>query len=132
MQDSTPQILCAEAPDAELASIAEWARGHLAMRDDFRAWICVPDLAQRRSELVDAFDAALAPHRFGLYEGGAGAPYAVAGGTPLADYAPVRAALELLSAASGRIPFARFSALLRAPELSESAVRGKRSRVPRR
>ena len=122
MQDSTPHILCAEAPDAELASIADWARGHLAMQDDFRAWICVPGLAQRRSELVDAFDAALAPHRFGMYEGGAAAPYAVAGGTPLADYAPVRAALELLSAASGRIPFARFSALLRAPELSESAV----------
>ena len=114
------QILRAEAPAAELASIAEWARGHLAMREDFRAWICVPDLAQRRSELIDAFDAALAPHRFALHEGDAGAPYAVAGGTTLADYAPVRSALGLLSAASGRIPFARFSALLRAPELCES------------
>jgi probable DNA repair protein len=115
------QILRAQAPAAELASIAEWARGHLAMREEFRAWICVPDLAQRRAELVDAFDAALAPHRFALHEGDAGAPYAVAGGTPLADYAPVRSALELLSAASGRIPFARFSALLRAPELCESS-----------
>lgn len=120
-QYAMTQILRAEAPAAELSSIAEWARGHLAMRDDFRAWICVPDLAQRRSELVDAFDAALAPHRFALHEGDAGAPYAVAGGTPLADYAPVRSALELLSASSGRIPFARFSALLRASELSESS-----------
>jgi probable DNA repair protein len=115
------QILRAESPASELASIAEWARGHLAMRGDFRAWICVPDLAQRRAELIDAFDAALAPHRFALQGGDAGAPYAVAGGTPLADHAPVRSALELLSAADGRIPFARFSALLRAPELSESS-----------
>jgi probable DNA repair protein len=120
-QIHVPQMLCVESPAAELATIAEWARGHLAMRDDFRAWICVPDLAQRRSELVDAFDAALALHRFSLPEVGAAAPYAVAGGTPLADFAPVRSALELLSAASGRIPFAQFSALLRAPELSESS-----------
>ena len=116
-----PQILRAESPAAELAAIAQWARNNLALRADFRAWVCVPDLAQRRPELVDAFDAVLAPHRFALHEAGPGAPYAVAGGTPLADYAPVRSALELLSAANGRIPFARFSALLRAPELSESA-----------
>ncbi len=114
------QILRAESPAVELASIAEWARAHLAMHDDFRAWICVPDLVQRRAELEDAFDAALAPRRFALQDADPGAPYAVAGGTPLADYAPVRSALELLAAAGGRIPFARFSALLRAPELCES------------
>lgn len=121
-EGSAPQILRAQTPAAELASIAGWARDQLASRPDFRTWICVPDLAARRAELVDAFDAALAPHRFALYEAGAGAPYAVAGGTPLDDYAPVRAALELLAAADGPIPFARFSALLRAPELSESAA----------
>jgi ATP-dependent helicase/nuclease subunit B len=120
-QAASPQILRAQAPAAELAAIAQWARANLALRPDFRAWVCVPDLAQRRPDVVDAFDAALVPHRFALQEAGAGAPYAVAGGTPLADYAPVRSALELLSAANGRIPFARFSALLRAPELSESS-----------
>jgi ATP-dependent helicase/nuclease subunit B len=120
-KDRIPPFLRADAPTEELASIAGWARDRLAMHEGFRAWICVPDLAQRRAELVDAFDAALAPHRFALIETDAGAPYAVAGGTPLAEYAPVRSALELLSASGGRISFARFSALLRAPELSESA-----------
>lgn len=120
-EGSAPQILRAETPAAELAAMAQWARDQLASRSDFRAWILVPDLALRRAELVDAFDAALAPHRFSLHEAGAGAPYAVAGGTPLDDHAPVRAALELLAAADGRIPFVTFSALLRAPELSESA-----------
>jgi ATP-dependent helicase/nuclease subunit B len=120
-QRATPQILRAESPAAELAAIAQWAHDNLALRPDFRAWICVPDLSRRRPELVDAFDAVLAPHRFALHEVGSRAPYAVAGGTPLGDYAPVRSALELLSAANGRLPFARFSALLRTPELSESA-----------
>ena len=115
-------LLRAESPDAELAAIAEWARANLAARIDFRAWICVPDLALRRAGLVDAFDAALAPHRFALHETEGGAPYAVAGGTPLAEYPPVRSALELLAASSGRIPFAGFSALLRASEFSESAA----------
>ena len=58
--------------------------------ESFRAWICIPDLSARRSEVVDALDAVVAPRRFGVRGEGGAAPYAVAGGTPLADYAPVR------------------------------------------
>jgi probable DNA repair protein len=113
-------VVGAPSPASELAAMAEWARAGLA-DEAFRAWICVPDLSRRRAEVLDAFDAALAPQRFGLP--GAGTtppPYAVAGGTPLADYAPVRAALELLAASQDLVPFARFSVLLRAPELQAS------------
>jgi len=112
-------IVRAPSPAAELAAIADWARGKLA-EDGFRAWICVPDLNRRRAEVVDAFDAALAPQRFALRGESREAPYAVAGGTPLADYAPVRAALELLAASVGSVSFVQFSALLRAPELQDS------------
>lgn len=115
-----PRIVEADSPLAELAAMAGWAREAILREPEFRAWICVPDLAQRRTEILDAFDAALAPERFALGAAEGGAPYAVAGGTPLADFAPVRSALELLSASSGMIPFARFSSLLRAPELSQS------------
>jgi ATP-dependent helicase/nuclease subunit B len=112
-------IVRAPSPAAELAAVADWARGKLA-EDGFRAWICVPDLNRRRAEAVDAFDAALAPQRFALRGDLKEAPYAVAGGTPLADYAPVRAALELLAASVGTVAFVQFSALLRAPELQDS------------
>jgi probable DNA repair protein len=112
-------IVRTASPAAELAAIADWARGKLA-EDGFRAWICVPDLNRRRAEVVDAFDAALAPQRFALRGDLGAAPYAVAGGTPLADYAPVRAALELLAASVGTVAFVQFSALLRAPELQDS------------
>jgi hypothetical protein len=107
----------AESPGAELAAMARWGEIHLRDNPRFRAWICVPDLPLRREEVVDAFDAALAPQRFSLSDPQAGAPYAVAGGTPLADYAPVRCALALLSAGSGPVTFEQFSALLRLPEL---------------
>jgi probable DNA repair protein len=111
----------AESPAVELAAMARWVQLHLRDNPRFRAWICVPDLALRREELIDAFDAALAPQRFSLSDAQAGAPsgapYAVAGGTPLADYAPVRCALALLSACSGPVAFEQFSALLRLPEL---------------
>jgi probable DNA repair protein len=103
---------------AEFAAMADWARVKLA-EESFRAWICVPDLNRRRAEVVDAFDAALAPQRFALRGDSGTTPYAVAGGTPLADYAPVRAALELLAASLGRVAFVQFSALLRAPELQD-------------
>jgi ATP-dependent helicase/nuclease subunit B len=111
-------IIRAPSPSAELAAMADWAR--VKAEEGLRAWICVPDLNRRRAEVVDAFDAALAPQRYALRGTADAAPYAVAGGTPLADYAPVRAALALLAASLGQVPFAQFSALLRAPELQDS------------
>jgi ATP-dependent helicase/nuclease subunit B len=115
-----PTRIHAASPAAELAAIAEWAAGNLRDAEQFRAWICVPDLGSRRSEVVDALDAALAPQRFTLSASPGVAPYAVAGGTPLAEFAPVRAALETLAASVGPVSFERFSALLRAPELQET------------
>jgi probable DNA repair protein len=114
--------LHAASPAAEAAAIAEWALANLRSTEGFRAWICVPDLNLRRAEVVDALDAVLAPQRFTLTEGAAGVAYAVAGGTPLAEFAPVRAALELLAATLGPVPFERFAALLRAPELHASTA----------
>ncbi len=120
----------AESPDAELAAMARWGQINLRHNPRFRAWICVPDLALRREELVDAFDAALAPQRFSLSDPQAGAHYAVAGGTPLADYAPVRSALALLAACTGAVAFEQFSSLLRLPELqAEPAEAGAAARL---
>ncbi len=110
----------AASPSAELAAAADWARRGLAADPEFRAWLCVPDLNSRRNEVVDAFDAALAVHRFALGGDAGGAPYAVAGGTPLADYASVRIALDCLEAGAATMSFARFSALLRSPFLQAS------------
>ncbi len=112
----------ASSPDAELAAIADWCRFNLRDSPKFRAWVCIPDLALRRARTVDAFDAALAPQRFSLLARDAPAPYAVAGGTSLADFAPVRAALGSLSAAEGVIGFEAYSSLLRMPELQSSAA----------
>ncbi len=120
---ATTSRLSTASPAVELAAIADWARANLGSNERFRAWICVPDMDIRRADVVDAFDAALAPQRFSLCESaGDAASYALAGGTPLAEYAPVRTALEVLAASVGSVPFERFSALLRAPELQASAA----------
>jgi probable DNA repair protein len=115
-----PLRLHAGSPAGELAGVADWARGRLATDPDFRAWVCVPDLSSRRSEIIDAFDAALAAHRYALGGDRGGAPYAVAGGTPLAQYASVGIALECLEAGAAMLPFVRFSALMRSPYLQAS------------
>jgi RecB family exonuclease len=117
---AAPRTVQAASPAAELAALAEWARAGLAAQPSFRAWVSFRDLAGRREEVADALDAALAPQRFSLDEPEGAAPYAMAGGTPLSEHAPVRAALDLLAAAGGRLPFERFSALLRAPQLQAS------------
>ena len=110
--------------DAELAAIAEWVRDGLRSAADFRAWICIPDLNLRRADVEDAFDAALTPQRFSLRltAGETARSYAVAGGTPLSRYAPVRAALDALAATAGRVSFEAFSSLLRSPELQSSSA----------
>jgi ATP-dependent helicase/nuclease subunit B len=110
------------SPAEELAAIGDWAAAKLRSEARFRAWISVPDLSLRRAEIVDALDAALSPRRFALSGESDAAPYAVAGGTPLADFAPVHAALEMLTASIDVVPFERFSALLRSPELHASAA----------
>ena len=117
-----PRRVQAASLDAELAAIAEWAREGLRSTPDFRAWICIPDLNLRRANVVDAFDAVLAPQRFSLTAPETAAAYAVAGGTPLSRYAPVQAALDSLAATAGRLSFEAFSSLLRSPELQSSAA----------
>ena len=107
----------AASPQIEIAAAAQWAARRLRSDENFRAWILVRDLNRRRAEVVDAFDAVLVPGRFELREDRAPATYALAGGTPLADYAPVRIALQLLASSVGAIDFQAFSELLRAPEL---------------
>ena len=118
----SPLLLRAGSPDTELAAIGEWARSNLQATPGFRAWICIPDLNLRRPELVDALDAALSPRRFALDGADQGAPYAVAGGTPLADHPPARAALSVLSAGEGAVSFEQWSALSRAADLQAGAA----------
>ncbi len=136
---SSGALLEAPNPNAELAAIAAWARSGLQSSPNFRAWICVPELGARRDELRDAFDAALAPQRLSLHAAAGAAAYALAGGAPLSEFAPVRIALDTLDLARGVVPFDRFSALLRAAQFQATgadaggAMRldiGLRSRAP--
>jgi probable DNA repair protein len=110
----------AASPGAELAAIAEWSRDLIEAQPAARIWVCIPDLQERRALVQDAFDAVLAPQRFTLAASQTLAAYAITGGTPLADFPTVRAALEVLSATTGTLRFETFSAVLRLPELQPS------------
>ncbi len=118
--------LHAPSAAAEFAAIADWARLNTLEQKDFRTWICIPDLNTCRNDVIDAFDAALMPQRYALgAEGGLDAstsPYAIAGGTPLAEYASVRCALGALTATVDRVPFEQFSRLLLAAEFQASTL----------
>jgi probable DNA repair protein len=116
------RIVHAANPDLELAAMADWSLRRLQADSSFRAWLCVPDLSARRAEVGDAFDATLAPQRYDLPVVRGRAAYAMAGGPALAELSPVRAALEFLQVAVGTVSFARFSALLRAPEYQATAA----------
>ena len=119
---ASARLFHAPSPAVEVAAAARWMGDRLADQADFRGWICIPDLFSRRSEVTDAFDAVLAPQRLRLGGAEGIAPFALAGGTPLAGYPQVAAALELLALVGAPVEFQRFSALLRSPGLQASAA----------
>jgi ATP-dependent helicase/nuclease subunit B len=103
---------------AELEAAATWARARLEA-GQARIGVVVPDLQQRRKEVVRVFSHAIGkPH-----------PFNVSLGEPLADYPLVRAALGVLELACREVPFERASALIRSPYIggaeSELGLRAK-------
>ena len=117
---------------AEMAGCAEWARAARAHAPDFRAWVHVPALGSMRTTVTNAFDAALMPHRLSLHDYADAPAYAIAGGTPLSDFPPVRIALACLNALVEPLRFDQFSALLRAPSMqSDDADAAAAARVDR-
>jgi len=100
----------------ELDAAAQWARARLEAGAR-RVGVVVPELGQRRTEVVRVFSRAVRPG-FNL-PGAQAAPFAfnVSLGAPLAEVPLARAALSILELAAGEIPFEQASRLVRSPFL---------------
>ena len=113
---SGPKRTSFKSPREELAAAAGWARGRLEAGAK-RIGVVVPDLRERRREVVRVFSRAMQP-------GGhlPGAPKAAMAfnlslGAPLAEYPLVHAALSILRLSLEEISFAEASRLIRSPFL---------------
>lgn len=82
-----------------------------------RIGIVVPELGQRRKEVVRMFARTLQPAHNLPGEERKPLPFNVSIGAPLAEYPLVRAALSILELAAGEIPFEQASRLVRSPFL---------------
>jgi len=100
----------------ELEAAAQWARARLEAGAK-RIGIVVPELGQRRKEVVRVFARTLHPAHNLPGEERKALPFNVSLGAPLADYPLVRAALSILELAAGEIPFEQASRLVRSPFL---------------
>jgi ATP-dependent helicase/nuclease subunit B len=114
-----PQVIGCDNPLLEAEAAALWCAAELARDAQARLLLVVPRLAQQRhlweralSQQLD-FQALLA----GTRSSGESA-FAIEGGQPLTDYPLVAAALQLITIATGPVPFEQFSALLRGPYLA--------------
>jgi ATP-dependent helicase/nuclease subunit B len=99
-------------PAEELAMIAQWCRERLAATPTARLLVIVPDLARRQSEVRRVFDEALDPNYLAHSAGGAPG-YALEGGQPLLNYAPIAAGLRTLRLLDGEVELAEISQWLR-------------------
>jgi probable DNA repair protein len=98
----------------ELDAAAQWARARLEAGAK-RIGVVVPELGQRRREVVRVFSRTMQPaHNLPGNERKA-LPFNISLGAPLADYPLVRAALSILELAAGEIPFDQASKLNRSP-----------------
>ena len=100
----------------EIEKAAGWARARLE-EGRRRIGVVVPDLAQRRKEVVRVFSRVMQP-AFNL-PGAAGAPlpFNVSLGEPLADFPLVDCALSLIELSFREVPFPQASRLIRSPFL---------------
>lgn len=115
------------SPREELEACARWARARLdasATRAAGAIAVVVPDLAQRRAQVLRVFDRML-PGAFNLSLG-----------EPLHQVPLVDAALAIVELGSGEVPFDRASRLLRSPYVdgsdSELAARARLDAALRR
>ena len=98
----------------ELDAAAQWARVKFEA-GAARIGVVVPELGQRRKEVVRVFSRTLHPaHNLPAAERRA-LPFNVSLGAPLSDYPLVRAALSLLELAAGEVSFEQASRLIRSP-----------------
>ncbi|MCW5625770.1 MAG: PD-(D/E)XK nuclease family protein, partial [Burkholderiales bacterium] len=106
---------------SELEGIAVAVREHLASHPQMRIGVVVPDLGQRRAEVLRVFDDVLEPTRV-LRPGTAGGrPFNVSAGAPLSEHPLIATALRILRFGQhGSLPLTECGALLRSPFIGEA------------
>jgi probable DNA repair protein len=110
-----------EDPDDELRQIGRWCREQLQRDAGARLLVVVPHLQNCVPRLRILLSRALqAAALLGAVDDEP--PFAIEGGTPLADYPLVRIALLLLHFAERPLEFAEFSAILRSSYLQLGAM----------
>lgn len=114
---SRAQACAAGNPDQELLLAVQWARQQLEAGRKTVALI-VPDLESRRHRLRRLLENEFAPARRRSGQPQAALPFAIAASGTLDGFPLVRAALDILSLAQGRVSPALAGTLLRSPFLA--------------
>lgn len=106
--------------DDELEAVAHRARLLLDADPSLRIGVVVPDLAERRADVMRVFDDHLEPARAIGAGATAARPFNVSLGVPLADYPLVKTSLMALRLVRGESPLTEIGALLRSPFLGDA------------
>lgn len=101
----------------ELGAAAQWARARFDA-GVARIGVVVPELGERRREVLRVFSRTLHPAHNLPGEERRALPFNVSLGAPLADYPLVHAALSLLEIAASEVPFEQASRLVRSPYIA--------------
>lgn len=101
----------AESAEQELRAAATWVRERAIANPEARIAVVVPDLGQRRADVLRVFDEVLCPQQSAAAE----RPYNISLGEPLMSVGLIQNALLLLRLSVSRLEWPAASALLCAP-----------------
>ncbi|WP_172649500.1 PD-(D/E)XK nuclease family protein [Thiolapillus brandeum] len=102
-------------PRQELEMAAAWARGLLLDQPELSLGIVIPDLQNRYQEVVHCMNKALEPKALLPGCRPSHSAWNISLGRPLAEYAPVTAAMGLLSLMRGTLSLEQVETLMRSP-----------------
>lgn len=112
-------VLRAEGEEEEFHALAIWVRRFIEARSAAglrsRVGVLLPDWESSRDSLESIFREVLSPELQWVGEDPSSAPYAFAGGRPLASHPMIAAALDLARWATGTLEIESVSALLLSP-----------------
>ncbi len=113
--DASRTVISAPNAESEIRQAAEWALNIIAQDPGASVGIVVPNLTERRAQVVRIMDEMASPEALRSAAPATVRAYNVSLGAPLADYPLVSTALMLLRLCAGEISDAECTALLCSP-----------------
>lgn len=120
--DSTHEVFAADDEQHELRAMAQWAFEQVNAAPDKVIAVCVPDLNQRKAQVLAALDTVFQPHAVLPQHERSEQFFDISAGTPLAETPLAKTLLDCLAAMRHELPMSTWQQLVSSPFTADTAA----------